>query len=69
MYESVNTADIDESTEINKASNNTCVVLAFFDIVPDLSALLAALFGNDDPVASGDSEASLLCIELGCKNR
>ena len=65
MNETINTADIDECTEINKASNNTGIVLAFLDVVPDLSALLAALFGNDDPVASGDSEASLLCIELG----
>ena len=64
MYESVNTADINESTEINKASYNTCIVLAFFDVIPDLCALLAALFGNDDPVASGDSETALLCIEL-----
>ena len=64
MNESVNTADIDESTKINKASDNTCIVLAFFDVVPDLSGLLTTLFGNDDSVASGDSEAALLCIEL-----
>ena len=68
MYESVNTADIDESTEINKASYNTCVVLAFLDVVPDLSTLLAALFGNDDSVASGDSKTTLLSVELSNEN-
>ena len=65
MNESVNTADIDECTEINETSYNTCIVLAFLNIVPDLSGLLLTLFGNDDSVATGDPETSLLCIELG----
>ena len=65
MNETVYAADIDECTEINEASDNTCVVLAFLDVVPDLSGLLTALFRCDDPVAAGNSETSLLCIELG----
>ena len=64
MNESVNTADIDECTEIYEASDNTSIVLAFLDVVPDLCRLLTALFGSDDSVASGNSETALLCVEL-----
>ena len=68
MNETVNTADINECTEINEASYNTGIVLAFLDVVPDLSTLLAALFGYDDPVAAGDSKTALLSVELSNEN-
>ena len=67
MNESVYAADVNESTEINEASYNTCVTLALFDLRPDLIRLLLVLVSNECTVRTGDPESALLCIEL-CNN-
>ena len=64
MNKSVNTADINESTEIGKASYDTLIVLTFFDRIPKLISLSLTLCRKNSSVRSGYPESVLLGINL-----
>ena len=68
MKKSVDSSDINESTEIRKRSYDTLIVLTFLDGVPKLVSLSLTLSAEDSSVRTGYSESVLLCIYLSDKD-